>query len=254
MMCCAFFVSRFVHQVPKQRRPSARSPLSEPASTRPDSNCRFKNVIRCSGSTHGLERFKRSDSALCRLSPSTSIGNQPSGTTDGQLAAPLLTLRQVRQTDRRSAGHPVFSSMATRASVTCVQCGSPVPDGRSRCPRCSSTAAITKAALAESRAGRTYWVLGVPALLLGGVALAFSSGSGTSVSSTVRAKSLTSARVTISPQREPSSRKNQPQDITSADHSQSGIATLNTGDFASAEMKLEASVEADGQNAEALKR
>ena len=43
-----------------------------------------------------------------------------------------------------------------------------------------------------------------------------------------------------------------PDDVTAADFSRTGIAAFNSGDLASAEAKLKASVETDGQNPEAL--
>jgi tetratricopeptide (TPR) repeat protein len=98
--------------------------------------------------------------------------------------------------------------------------------------------------------------VGAGVMLIGGAALVLTAGP----------KSLASAGATTSPSAAASKTESTafvpretkdvdappPEDVTSADFSRTGLAAYNSGDLASAEAKLKAAVEADGQNAEAL--
>jgi len=92
--------------------------------------------------------------------------------------------------------------------------------------------------------------------LLVGAAIALTSGSTRSGSTAATAVNASGANAT--PSTDFVARKTNgdelpaPDDVTSADFSRSGIAAFNSGDLASAEAKLKAAVEADGQNAEML--
>jgi tetratricopeptide (TPR) repeat protein len=98
--------------------------------------------------------------------------------------------------------------------------------------------------------------VGVGVVLLAGVAIALTSGSSSSASP---AKAASRSAATSHSKSTDSAPKNTtgadappPDEVTSADFSHTGLAAYNSGDLASAEAKLKAAIEADGQNAEAL--
>lgn len=156
---------------------------------------------------------------------------------------------------------PVDSRQGRTDALVCTHCGSDIPDRRTRCGRCGSTATVAVPAAAPSlnANGRARLiVLGASALVVSAVTFALTAGSPSSVSSA----SIFGAGAAASPTKtasEPTPRAARssddvppPEDVTSADHARSGIAAYNGGDIATAEAKLRAAVEADGENAETL--
>ena len=100
-------------------------------------------------------------------------------------------------------------------------------------------------------------VVGVGVVLLGGAAMALTAGSKPSASAAAKSASSAAATSTTAstdfvPRNAGDVDTRPPDDVTSADFSRSGLAAYNGGNLASAEAKLKAAVEADGQNAEAL--
>ena len=96
-------------------------------------------------------------------------------------------------------------------------------------------------------------VLGAGAVVICGVALALTAGSQPATAAkrgSAAAPPNTSAVTDFVHRTDGDAQP--PDDVTSADFSRSGLAAFNGGDLASAEAKLKAAVEADGQNAEAL--
>lgn len=100
-------------------------------------------------------------------------------------------------------------------------------------------------------------VVGVGVVLLGGAAMALTAGSKATASAAAKtASSAAATRSTEStgfvPRNAGDVETSVPDEVTTADFSRSGLAAYKGGDLASAEAKLKAAVEADGQNAEAL--
>ena len=140
-------------------------------------------------------------------------------------------------------------------SLACAVCGSPIPDRRGRCGRCGSTATTTVAAApAAASPNRTRLiVIGAGVVVICGVAFALTAGSQPATAakrSSAAPPPKTSAAADFLHRTDGDTPT--PDDVTSADFSRSGLAAFNSGDLASAEAKLKAAVEADGQNAEAL--
>jgi Tfp pilus assembly protein PilF len=140
-------------------------------------------------------------------------------------------------------------------AIACASCGSPVPDRRTRCGRCGSTATTTVAGAATSPNRSRLIVLGAGAVVVCGVAAFALSGESKPASAANRANAAPSTNTTASTnfvQPRTGVDVPPPDDVTSADFSRSGLAAFSGGDLASAEAKLKAAVEADEQNAEAL--
>jgi tetratricopeptide (TPR) repeat protein len=98
-------------------------------------------------------------------------------------------------------------------------------------------------------------VVVVGVVLLAGAAIALTAGAKPSATAAVKASpsaASDSASTDFVPRKTAGDEPPPPDDVTSADFSRTGLAAFNSGDLASAETKLKAAVEADGQNAEAL--
>lgn len=153
---------------------------------------------------------------------------------------------------------PFDSAQGKAESLACATCGSPIPDRRGRCGRCGSTSTTTVSTPSAAPAMNRSRLIaaGVGAILLVGVVVALTSGSNPSASAGKPARPSAGAHNAAStdfvPKKTDVDEAPLPEDVTSADFSRTGLAAYNSGDLASAETKLKAAVEADGQNAEAL--
>jgi tetratricopeptide (TPR) repeat protein len=97
--------------------------------------------------------------------------------------------------------------------------------------------------------------VGVGVVLIGGAAFALTAGSKPSATTGAKPSASVASNSEATdfvPRRTTDVDVPPPQDVTSADFSRTGLAAYNGGDLASAEAKLKAAVEVDGQNAEAL--
>jgi tetratricopeptide (TPR) repeat protein len=100
-------------------------------------------------------------------------------------------------------------------------------------------------------------VVGVGVVLLGGAAMALTAGSKPSASAAAKtapsaAATSNTASTAFVPRNDGAVDTPPPDDVTTGDFSRTGLAAYNGGDLVTAEAKLKAAVEADGQNAEAL--
>jgi Flp pilus assembly protein TadD len=142
--------------------------------------------------------------------------------------------------------------------VSCTKCGSRVPDQRSRCGRCGSTATIVERAPASSSGVSARLIaIGVGALVLvaaaawtlpprAGVAVASSQPGGS-----VGSPSVTSANASTGGERRTPS-PDRPAEATGGDYLRSGVAAYNNGDLATAAAKLTEAVRNDPDDAVAL--
>jgi Flp pilus assembly protein TadD len=143
--------------------------------------------------------------------------------------------------------------------VSCTKCGSRVPDQRSRCGRCGSTATIVERAPASSSGVSSRLIaVGVGALaLVAAAAWTLSPGAGVAVASSQPGASVASASVTsaanASAGGEPkTSSPDLPAEATGGDYVRSGVAAYNSGDLATAAAKLTEAVRNDPDDAVAL--
>jgi Flp pilus assembly protein TadD len=139
--------------------------------------------------------------------------------------------------------------------VTCSRCGSRVPDRRTRCGRCGSTATVVASAPVSGGISPRLIAIGGAAVVLVGAAV-WSLSPRTEVSAAAtqpRPSSSAPSAAVASPASE--RRTTEPgtaEDVTSADNQRSGVAAYNWGDLAAAEAKLAEAVRSDPNDARAL--